>query len=245
MKYLSTLAVFIFSIVICFTQTDPNAPKNWESNSLNGKVKSVKWVTTNYEKKKTDTTISIITFNATGYVVRYEDLTGSSHSDPYLYEYFYNKNNEIIKMHDGKDTIIYDYDGSGCLIRKSTEKRYWAYTCDSLGRTISILYYEKNKLIQENYITYTIDGLVLTWQYKAKKKDFTTKYTYNKKGQVIRYDYSEGAARICKYNGQGDRIANYPDGHKDYGVTWQYVYDKQMNWIEKKMRDKWLNSFCL
>ncbi len=237
MKYLSTFAIFIFSIIICFAQSDPNAPKTWASNSLKGKVKSIKTVATYYEKKKTDTVVTLITFNATGYVVQYEDLTGTSYSDPHLYDYFYNENNRIIKTYDGKDTNYFDYDETGCLVRKGTEEIYWVYTCDSLGRTIKAMHYKKDKITQENYITYNSNGLVLTWQYKYKKINSTTKYTYNKKGQVIRNDYSKGSPRIYKYNKEGDKIANYPDGNKYRGYIFKYIYDEKGDWIEKKMKD--------
>ncbi len=248
-----TFRLFIFLLILVSCNTSSHRKTDWEDQNLHGQVKSI--IVTQYKVydsiKNDDGTpymdqerLSVSSFNNKGFLTEFTDSISNKQKSRSVYSYLKDNVVEIVSYRVGrrtsKNTLKYNDKGEvideEMLVYVLVNEKDSSYIKETSYKLVN-KYDKRGNKIRKEELSSEVEGLV---------KGFT-EFKYDEKGDIIEIvsDYEEyKMKRIFKSNDKRDvlslKLYDLEDNLMlEYLIT-NYVYDKNHNWISRKIevRDK-------
>ena len=248
-----TFRLFIFILILVSCNTSSHRKTDWEDQNLHGQVKSV--IVTQYKVydsiKNDDGTpymdqerLSVSSFNNKGFLTEFTDSISNKQKSRSVYSYLKDNVVEIVSYRVGrrtsKNTLKYNDKGEvideEMLVYVLVNEKDSSYIKERSYKLVN-KYDKRGNKIRKEELSSEVEGLV---------KGFT-EFKYDEKGDIIEIvrDYEEyEMKRKFKSNNKRDvlslKLYDLEDNLMSEYLITNYVYDKNHNWISRKIevRDK-------
>lgn len=240
--------VFIFLLILVSCNTSAYRKTDWEDQNLYGQVKKLVVIQYKvYDSIKNDDgspymsqeRLSVSSFNDKGFLTEFTDSISNQQKSRSVYSYLKDNVVEIVSYRVGrktsKNTLKYNDKGEvideEMLVYVLVNEKDSSYTMERSYKLVN-KYDERGNKIRKEELSSEVEGLV---------KGFT-EFKYDEKGDIIEIvsDYEEyKMKRKFKSNDKREVLSLKLYDLEDH-LMWEYlitdyVYDKNRNWISRKI----------